>query len=157
MFLYCFEKSLNFFSSGKKHSLQLSMLISPQDVISQGTAAFWPQAFDKQNCARGRLSSFDWMAFLYIIYSFIWNSLIWKTAKCCWRPPFQRETMMGFMMLSAFIIVSAVIWCLKNGCRLNRRSPEENICECDSCQAGQWACLFRTLLVRQKDWYWPVL
>ena len=48
--------------------------------------------------------------------------------------------MTGFMMLSAFTIVSAVIWCLKNGCKLNRRGPEENICECDSCQAGELVC-----------------
>ena len=48
--------------------------------------------------------------------------------------------MMGLMMLSAFIIVSAVIWFLKNGCKLNHRGPEEIICECDSCQAGELVC-----------------
>ena len=79
-------------------------------------------------------------SFYIILYSFIWNSLICKIAKCCWRPPFQRETVMGFMMLSAFIIVGAVLWCLKNGCKVNRRGPEENICECDPCQAGEFVC-----------------
>ena len=44
------------------------------------------------------------------------------------------------MMLSAFNIVYAVIWLLKNGCKLNRRGPEENICVCDSCQAGELVC-----------------
>ena len=40
VFLYCFEKASNLFNSGKRHSLQLSRLISPQNVISQGTVSF---------------------------------------------------------------------------------------------------------------------
>ena len=39
-FLYCFEKASNLFNSGKRHSLQLSRLISPQNVFSQGTVSF---------------------------------------------------------------------------------------------------------------------
>ena len=70
-------------------------------------------------------------------------SFIRKIAKCSGRrPPVQRNTMMGFMMLSVFIIVNAVFWCLKSGYTLNSRGPEENICECDSCQAGELSCLF---------------
>ena len=43
--------------------------------------------------------------------------------------------MMEFMMLFTFIVI--MIWYLKNGCE---RSSEENICECDSCQAGEFVC-----------------
>ena len=58
--------------------------------------------------------------------------------------------MMGFMMLSVFIIVNAVFWCLKSVYTLNRRGPEENICECDACQAGELSCLLRALLVGRR-------